>query len=189
METESLSEIIERRSTPGILIVDLKNKLHYSNSEALEMIPDLQKASRGKSQKIPAEISSLCDELKRGKQGGAGDPGTVFHCAIWKGETRPPYSMRAFFIGRNEDEKVTHIMVLIEKIAEKHDIDFQKVGKDFKLSARELEVLKLLCEGLANKEISARLFISEYTAKDHVKNIMRKIKVASRSQIVPTLRS
>jgi NarL family two-component system response regulator LiaR len=50
------------------------------------------------------------------------------------------------------------------------------------LSDRELEVLKLVAEGLSNAEISGRLFISEKTTKSHVSNILGKLHLADRTQ-------
>lgn len=50
------------------------------------------------------------------------------------------------------------------------------------LSNRELEVLKLVAEGLSNKDISAKLFISEKTTKSHVSNILGKLHLADRTQ-------
>lgn len=50
------------------------------------------------------------------------------------------------------------------------------------LTKREIEVLKLLSEGLFNKEIAFRLEISERTVKNHVSNIFKKINVSDRTQ-------
>ena len=50
------------------------------------------------------------------------------------------------------------------------------------LSAREYEVLKLIAEGLFNKEIAYKLSISEKTVKNHVSNIFKKIGVSDRTQ-------
>ena len=50
------------------------------------------------------------------------------------------------------------------------------------LSAREREVLKLLVEGMTNKDIGARLYITEDTAKKHVQNIIYKLQVSDRTQ-------
>ena len=50
------------------------------------------------------------------------------------------------------------------------------------LTRREIEVLKLLAEGLFNKEIAYTLSISEKTVKNHVSNIFTKIKVSDRTQ-------
>ena len=46
-----------------------------------------------------------------------------------------------------------------------------------KLSTRENEILLFLQEGLSNKEIADKLFLSELTVKTHRKNIMQKMKV------------
>lgn len=50
------------------------------------------------------------------------------------------------------------------------------------LTRREIEVLKLLTEGLFNKEIAYTLSISEKTVKNHVSNIFKKINVSDRTQ-------
>lgn len=50
------------------------------------------------------------------------------------------------------------------------------------LSERERDVLGLLVEGLANKEIAGRLAISEKTVKTHVSSIFRKLGVSDRTQ-------
>jgi len=50
------------------------------------------------------------------------------------------------------------------------------------LSAREMEVLSLIVNGLANKQIAHRLSIAEHTVKNHVKSILSKLNVADRTQ-------
>jgi two-component system, NarL family, response regulator LiaR len=50
------------------------------------------------------------------------------------------------------------------------------------LSERETEVLRLVARGMSNKEIGDKLFICETTVKTHVKKIMRKLGVPSRTQ-------
>jgi DNA-binding NarL/FixJ family response regulator len=50
------------------------------------------------------------------------------------------------------------------------------------LSERELDVLRLLARGLANKEISRDLGIAEKTVKTHVSSILGKLGVQSRTQ-------
>ena len=54
------------------------------------------------------------------------------------------------------------------------------------LTDRELEVLRLMCDGKSNKEIGAKLFITEGTVKTHVKSIFYKLDVISRSEAVST---
>jgi len=50
------------------------------------------------------------------------------------------------------------------------------------LTARELEVLTLLGQGMSNAEIAARLTISERTVGTHISNILSKLHLASRTQ-------
>ena len=82
----------------------------------------------------------------------------------------------------------THIMVLVEKVTEQHSLNLKKAKSRYGLSDREVEVVTLVAEGLANKEIAAKLFVSEHTVKDHLKNIMRKMNAASRSEIIHLLK-
>ena len=54
------------------------------------------------------------------------------------------------------------------------------------LTRRELEVLQMLAAGLSNKEIAARLSISEHTVKFHVASILGKLGAGSRTEAVST---
>ena len=51
-------------------------------------------------------------------------------------------------------------------------------------TAREIEVLQLVSEGLVNREIGDRLFLSEETVKSHVRHILAKLQARSRAHAV-----
>ena len=53
------------------------------------------------------------------------------------------------------------------------------------LTPREVEVVRLIAEGMRNKEIAVTLGISEQTAKVHVKNILAKLGVSDRAAVIP----
>jgi len=59
-------------------------------------------------------------------------------------------------------------------------------GVPFGLTAREMEVLRLVAAGRGNREIAAELFISPRTASVHVSNILSKLSVSSRSEAAAT---
>src|SRR3978361_616177 len=49
---------------------------------------------------------------------------------------------------------------------------------------REIEVLQLICDGLVNREIGVRLFLSEETVKSHVRHLPTKLQSRSRAHAV-----
>lgn len=51
------------------------------------------------------------------------------------------------------------------------------------LSGRELEIVRLIAEGLSNKEIGQRLFLTEKTVKNHTSRIFTKLNVVARTQV------
>ena len=79
-------------------------------------------------------------------------------------------------------EAVLHPRVAARVVRELHGARRDEPNVFHELSDRELEVLKLIAEGLSNSEISDRLFISEKTTKNHVSNILSKLHLADRTQ-------
>ncbi|HEX7082481.1 MAG TPA: LuxR C-terminal-related transcriptional regulator [Gaiellaceae bacterium] len=51
-------------------------------------------------------------------------------------------------------------------------------------TAREVEVLQLVADGLVNREIGDRLFLSEETVKSHVRHLLAKLQARSRAHAV-----
>ncbi len=64
------------------------------------------------------------------------------------------------------------------------EITVEQSGGDTDLTQREIEVLGLLADGLANKEIAARLGFSVHTAKFHVESRFRKLDAVNRAEAV-----
>ena len=53
---------------------------------------------------------------------------------------------------------------------------------DFKLTQREIDIIKLLDKGLSNQQIADTLYISVYTVKRHIQNIYRKMDVPNKTK-------
>jgi DNA-binding NarL/FixJ family response regulator len=73
--------------------------------------------------------------------------------------------------------------VLAVKILQEFAGQKQTVS-DNRLSEREKEVLQLISQGLGNKEISEKLYISENTVKNHLRNILDKLHLQNRMQLI-----
>jgi NarL family two-component system response regulator LiaR len=65
-----------------------------------------------------------------------------------------------------------------------HEISHPSAAKPTSdpLTEREMEVLRLIAQGLSNKEIASKIFIAEWTVRTHVSNILGKLHLASRTQ-------
>jgi DNA-binding NarL/FixJ family response regulator len=96
--------------------------------------------------------------------------------------------LRSFAAGDPTQGKTGRIIILlIEPATSEALMDIPRAGEVFHLSKRETEVVRLICRGLTNKKIGELLFISDQTVKDHIKHLMRKMNVSSRTQIIATL--
>lgn len=174
LASKDFLEIIRGRSSPGVLILGLDNRIVYSNQEALSLFVDLEN--------VLVEVAHLCNRIKEGSTSES-------NCSLLQQQDGLPYSLRAFPIGGPAGgHPATHVMVLVEKVTEKHEINLRKARSGFGLSVREVETVALVAQGLSNKEIGCKLFLSEHTVKDHIKNIMRKMTASSRSEIVAMLK-
>ena len=58
--------------------------------------------------------------------------------------------------------------------------EVEKLG----LTARELEVVRLIAQGYSNTEIAAKLFVSDATVKTHINHIFSKLGARDRSQVI-----
>ncbi len=179
--SDSFDHIINMRTNPAVLIFDREDRLLYFNKESqsfLRMFSENLKMEGTAGPVVPEEITSLCNRLK-----GPGKSGTENHIlTIDQKDSGRLYVAQAHFIHPAGDLP-DHIIVIIQPVVASH-IDSKKISDDYGLSKRELEVLKLICDGCSNREISERLYISEFTTRDHLKRIMRKMGVSSRNKII-----
>jgi diguanylate cyclase (GGDEF)-like protein/PAS domain S-box-containing protein len=85
-----------------------------------------------------------------------------------------PISLKSAVEQINESEVEPSKKILTEAL--------NRTGKLYSISSREMDVFKLLVNGLSNKEISDELFISEHTVKNHITKIFQKLMVSDRLQ-------
>ena len=68
-------------------------------------------------------------------------------------------------------------------------ISFSKNCKKYFLTSREIEILKLVSDGLPYKIIASQLNISEYTVGTHVKNMFSKVNATNKMELVSRVMS
>ena len=183
-------EIIAKRAAPGILIFNLQNKLVYMNPEAHTILSS-SRSSNGKQNGhyfVPREVYQLCNRLKRNLK-TVGNRRVNSPVATITVHHSPPatYALRGMFFQDHEqlgNHGIKFFMVIIEKFSHIRGMDLAKAKELFHLSRRETEVAKLVLRGCSNKDMAEKLFVSEYTIKDHLKHIMKKMGVATRAKIM-----
>jgi LuxR family maltose regulon positive regulatory protein len=102
----------------------------------------------------------------------------------------PDYVRRllaAFPLARSESAARPEPAVEPEKTASSSKIPQSELIEP--LSEREIEVLQLIAEGLSNREIASRLYLSPHTIKAHTRNIYGKLDVHSRTEAVARSRA
>jgi ATP/maltotriose-dependent transcriptional regulator MalT len=192
-EQEKLIELINRRSPPGVLMLDRNNRVLYKNDQAQTILYLLAKTwtqptspENGSSGTVPAEILRLCDKLRAASSGKninkAEQIPSLTSTVSFGSEV---YSIRALLSDRDtEPTDTSPIVVLIESISPAQRFDLEKARDRYQLTFKEKEVVQLLFKGFTNKEVAKELSIGAYTLKDHLKNIRQKMGVCTRTGIL-----
>lgn len=206
LEEEKLHTLVRRRTQPGILILNQDGQIQYLNHDAKQLLDALtakgapaysknelslpagnhsQKMNEGDSHpSLPTIVYQLYDQFKKvvmtGENATIRAAQTVNRFCIHEGIV---YLLRALLLQQKGNIPVgSHIMILIEKVSQGVRIDH--MADSAMLTHREQEVVRLLLEGKTNKEVAVCMNIGEYTVKDHVKRIMKKLNVTTRAGIV-----
>ena len=203
LEEEKLHTLVRRRAQPGILILDQDGQIQYLNHDAKQLLDALAAknppaaAQNGVSLRnnsktneahphssLPTVVYQLYDQFKKVVMAGENTTikavQTVNRFCIHEGVA---YLLRALMLQQQGSiPNVLHIMILVEKVSQGVRID--QMADSARLTQREQEVVHLLLEGKTNKEVAVCMNIGEYTVKDHVKRIMKKLKVTTRAGIV-----
>lgn len=190
-----LLEIARKRSTPGILVVDCSHKPVFLGPgvdhflESLGGTPSIP-SKKADLIRIPREIRRLLDRVEKDfSQGIAPSPVESPHQIILIPGKKSTYYCRGFCLRGKMDSAQSpfHMMVLIERLSERFDYYLEKLRNQFDLTARQIDIIKLILKGASNKEIGEKLFISEDTVKAHLKRVMKYMGVNSRVGILSVI--
>lgn len=156
-----------RCSNPDILLLDI-NMPKLSGIEVLETLMKWKSYPRVLMLTVHNEIEYLIKSVDMGvdgyllKDSDSHELIRAIHC-VYQGEKFIQPSLIPFLNSK-----------LIAR-----DLDQEKIDS---LSNREIEILRFVAEGLLNKDIGKKLFISERTVKNHLFHIFKKIDCSDRTQ-------
>lgn len=161
----SCVDLIDEKN-PDVVLLDINMPL-MNGLQVLEKLKDKKCKSKVLILTIHNEIEYLMKAVDIGVDG-----------YVLK-DSESDLLRKAIFSVHNGDSYIQAelIPLLKEKMESKDAFEEENI-----LTKREMEVLKLITEGLFNKEIAYYLSISEKTVKNHVSNIFKKISVSDRTQ-------
>ena len=168
---ETAAEAMEliRREQPHIVLLDI----HLPDQSGLDALRDM----RATFPDVPVVILTMSDDPEYVEE--AVRAGAVGYLVKNAPQDEIVHALRAAAAGGAYlQAEVTR--PLLARFA----MEVRAPGTDFALSPRELEVISLLAEGLANKQIAARTGIAEATVKGYLRQVYEKLGAADRAQVV-----
>jgi DNA-binding NarL/FixJ family response regulator len=159
-------------AVPDVILMDVRMPKR-SGIEACVAIKDIAPTARIIMLTVSDEEADLYDAVKNGASGYLLKDSSIDEVA---------QAIRVVADGQSLISPSMAIK-LLDEFKQMSRTDRQQVPSP-RLTDRELEVLKLVAQGLNNREIAKRLFISENTVKNHVRNILEKLQLHSRMEAV-----
>jgi DNA-binding NarL/FixJ family response regulator len=159
---------------PDVILMDVRMP-RRSGIEATQQIKELLPHVKILMLTISDEEADLYDAIKAGASGYLLKEISIDEVAdairsVWQGQSRISPSMAG--------KLLTEFAAMSKRADERQQLPAPR------LTEREMEVLKLVAQGLNNRDIAKELFISENTVKNHIRNILEKLHLHSRMEAV-----
>jgi DNA-binding CsgD family transcriptional regulator len=181
-ETQCLAE---QRGGHGVLMVTSRGRILLIDSRAAGFCQQMRVMTEDRKGRLPLPIVKIVNEIAETLE---------LRSRHKDGE---PFSARRVIEGRDGSISVDgiglpakgrvserRILLTLEMIIPRTSVRRMDI---FHLTPRETTVVERLLKGATNKEIAHAMGISEQTAKEHIKHIMRKTKTTTRTGIVMTI--
>jgi DNA-binding CsgD family transcriptional regulator len=139
---------------------------------------------------LPGKRKAMIHNFDRKRIGAGILTASVIECAVLLFYSTQPYLAIiftfSFFAGNTFLPLYLSYGTLFTVFAAEpeKDISLEEFCKKYEVSPRETDIVREICNGLSNKEISEKLFISLQTVKDHTHRIYIKTNVKSRVQLI-----
>ncbi len=182
-----LEAIAERRSIPGVMLFAGTGEVLFMNAEAEVLSRQIMAAryEAGAQEVLPTEILDLCVSLRNLLENEDQENSEGQHeLRRVAGDLPTPVLLRGFPLAPHSPDDDACMLVLMEKIGRERRIVSDQAKDQFRLTDREVEIVKYISEGWTNKEIAHHLEISEHTVKEHVRHLLKKTKSTTRTGIL-----
>jgi DNA-binding NarL/FixJ family response regulator len=194
---EGLKSILETHSPPAFRIVGMTNSgtelLHLANihqpewiilelslceKDGLEVLPALAKRNRNTHLVVLSRYRDPKMVRAAFKSGAEGyllkdrGPGEILEALRYVQEGQHYLGTGVQVSGKSRSKELHRLSSIGLRFED-------RFSKKYRLTKREMEILRLISQALSNKEIAQELYISDQTVSVHRKNIMRKLGVSN----------
>jgi DNA-binding NarL/FixJ family response regulator len=173
---ENISKLILDRMPSGVIVFDKKIQTVYSNRMAANFL---------KRYFLPEEIPQLIRRIFEAMDASSlqtSFPGEVYLFKRLDGSSSN-WIFRIFL--SESPRQLVGVFIIEETVSQK--LDMNEIRKQFRLTRREIDILRRVLDGMKNVEIAEELEISEQTVKDHLSNIYMKSGVENRFDLARLL--
>lgn len=178
-ERPEVLRLITKRNFPAVIILGRDDETLFINQEARNILSIVRSGrgllARTEEERFLTKVRELKNRVLQGT-----DTSPPFEIFTFRGTT---FSCRAFPL-QGSEQGPSLVMILIETVKEESNALPQINPYVAGFTAREGAVANLIRQGFTNKEIASEMGIGVHTVKDHIKNIMGKLKTNTRSGIV-----
>jgi len=182
-----LQEIADRRAIPGVLLFSGNGEVLFMNPEAEVLSRQIIGArySEEAQAHLPSEVLELCESLRNLLNSPEnGMPEGQHELRRVTGDLKSPVLLRGFPLAAHSEKDEACMLIIMEKIGRERRIVPDQAKDHYRLTDREVEIVKYISEGWTNKEIARHLTISEHTVKEHVRHLLKKTKTTTRTGIL-----
>ncbi len=160
----------------GLIIFDRKTDIIYRNKRASSVLHLFE---------LPSEIATINKRILEAVSKGRLNelfPGETYLTKKFDGS--PSNWIFRFYVYEKPDPLI-YVVIMEETISNK--LDMNEIRRKFRLTRREMDIVRRVIDGRRNIEIAEEIDITEQTVKDHLSNIYMKIGVENRMALMRTL--
>ena len=184
--SDAVQLIASQRAHSGLLVFTSSMELVHVNDEAMLLATQLTKSRTGHAASgiLPREIVTFCEEIvARLSRRAEAKEWEHFELRRMVGLPTYPLLLRGFGLP-DRSASQARVMILLERISLRGNFRIEPTVSRYSLTKREEQVLHQLAKGLTNKEIANDLKITENTVKEHIKRLMQKMQVTTRTGLL-----
>ena len=187
----TIARMLDSLADPAILF-DLAGEQVHAN-QAVRRLPGSVDGARlrTEAQRLAWSLGAAARRRSQGKVAqpwAALDTGEEAQAVRSVRMGRSVYRLRGTIVGEQLLGAESAVLVTVSASATEPLSDAVLHG-EFGLTTREIEVARLIAEGLSNNEIADRLGVRFFTARNHVERTLAKLRVTSRHRVGPLLRN